>query len=364
MTALQWNNQQSAALEAVQSWLRNTKRQQVFRLFGYAGTGKTTLAKHLAETANGRVLFCAYTGKAAHVLGQKGCDGASTIHSLIYRLKGEDEDGPTFVLNEDSPVKGASLVVVDECSMVGPDLAHDLLSFGASILVLGDPAQLPPVKGAGYFTDAEPDVMLTEITRQARKSPIIEMATRVRCGEPIQYGAYGESAVLTRNQINAQAILAADQILVGRNKTRRSFNGRIRELRGLNSNEPEAGDKLVCLRNNRETGLLNGSIWWVKSLLSPEPPYELAIESDTDGASLAVECHPHGFEGRENDLKPYERMRADLFDFGYALTVHKSQGSQWDSVVLFDESASFGDNARRWLYTGITRAARTIQVVR
>ncbi|MCU0732158.1 MAG: AAA family ATPase [Hyphomonas sp.] len=161
--------QQDAALKAVAAWLRNPGRQQVFRLFGFAGTGKTTLAQHFAGGVDGPVLFGAFTGKAAHVMHKKGCRGARTIHSLIYKL---DDDQmtyePKFRLNPDSDVAGAELVIIDEVSMVGEDLGRDLLSFGTPVLVLGDPAQLPPVKGQGFFTEAEPDVMPTPTSRRCR----------------------------------------------------------------------------------------------------------------------------------------------------------------------------------------------------
>src|SRR5689334_16182935 len=106
---MQWSPKQDAALRSVADWLKGGDRQ-VFRLFGYAGTGKTTLARHIAENADGDVVFAAFTGKAAHVMRGKGCTGASTIHSLIYRMRGEDEDGPTFALNDDSAAGRAKLI--------------------------------------------------------------------------------------------------------------------------------------------------------------------------------------------------------------------------------------------------------------
>ena len=75
---------QDAALSVASAWLKTRRGgSSIFRLFGYAGTGKTTLAKHIAEGVDGKVLFAAYTGKAAGVMRSKGCHGASTIHSLI-----------------------------------------------------------------------------------------------------------------------------------------------------------------------------------------------------------------------------------------------------------------------------------------
>jgi exodeoxyribonuclease-5 len=237
--------QQDAAVLAVSRWLKAGK-PQVFRLFGYAGTGKTTLARRIAEEVDGDVLFASFTGKAAQVMRNKGCSNARTLHSLIYRPRGdkaEEETGtmqPAFSLNRTSTVAKAKLVVVDECSMVDEALGRDLLSFGTPVLVLGDPGQLPPVNagqgGGGFFTEQEPDVMLTEIHRQARENPIIALAQTVREGGRPGLGRYGTSRVVSRGDIDAEQVLAADQILVGRNRTRQLYNRRIRCAQRLSRN--------------------------------------------------------------------------------------------------------------------------------
>jgi exodeoxyribonuclease-5 len=365
-SAMQWSPQQDAALKAVSAWLR-TGTPQVFRLFGYAGTGKTTLARHIAEDVGGNVCFAAYTGKAAHVMRSKGARGASTIHSLIYRTRGEDENGPTFVLNDDSAAGKAALVVIDECSMVDEEVGRDLLSFGTPVLVLGDPAQLPPVSGGGFFTEAEPDVMLTEVHRQAADNPIIHLSMIVREGGTLDPGSYGGSSVVRRDAIAPETVLEADQVLVGRNNTRRSYNGRIRELLGREGPMPTAGDTLVCLRNDRKRGLLNGSLWHVDAVRRPRKGllrYALTPEDEGAGKPTTVSINPAFFDGTAEALPLSARRRSDEFDFGYVLTVHKAQGSQWDDVVLFDESFAFREHKSRWLYTGITRAAARITIVR
>jgi exodeoxyribonuclease-5 len=225
---MEFSPQQDAALKAVAGWLK-TGKPQIFRLFGYAGTGKTTLARHFAEHVDGQVQFAAFTGKAAQVLRSKGATNARTIHSLIYRPRGEeavsDETtgktsmSPTFSLNRQSPIARAKLVVVDECSMVDEQLGRDLLTFGTPILVLGDPAQLPPISGGGFFTEHEPDILLTEIHRQARDNPIIRLALDVREGREFMKGDYGTAQVIGREEVNQDLVLAADQVLVGTNRT-------------------------------------------------------------------------------------------------------------------------------------------------
>ncbi|PPC98073.1 MAG: ATP-binding protein, partial [Methylocystis sp.] len=210
-----WTPEQDQALTAVARWLETPGARQVFRLFGYAGTGKSTLARHLAEHVEGDVAFAAFTGKAALVMRSKGCKDARTIHSLIYRATDTETEEPSFVLNDDSAAARAKLIVVDECSMVDEELGRDLLSFGKKVLVLGDPAQLPPVKGGGFFTDAEPDVMLKEVHRQAADNPIIRLSMAIRAGESVERGVFGDTRVISRDALDPALVTGADQVLVG-----------------------------------------------------------------------------------------------------------------------------------------------------
>lgn len=362
---MDWSPQQDDALQRVAAWLRR-RSPQVFRLFGFAGTGKTTLARHFAEGLDGEVAFGAYTGKAAHVLRSKGCEGAATIHSLIYRPKAVDVEEPSFLINRDGGAAKADLIIIDECSMVDEELGRDLLSFGVPVLVLGDPAQLPPVKGGGFFTEAEPDIMLTEVHRQARDNPIIRLSLQVREGESLERGEYGESRVIGRRDIDASAVLRTDQVLVGMNRTRRLYNKRIRELMGFRDTMPAAGEKLVCLRNDKKKGLLNGGIWQIQQLREPRGGYlrlDVVPDEDSKRKAVKVKVLREFFEGADEEIPFAVRRDSDEFTYGYALTVHKSQGSQWDDVVLFDESGAFREHRQRWLYTGLTRAARRITVV-
>jgi exodeoxyribonuclease-5 len=360
-----WSPQQDAALKAVADWLRRGDRP-VFRLFGYAGTGKTTLARHIAEGVDGDVAFGAYTGKAALVLRNKGCEDASTIHSMIYRSREGDENGPQFVINRQSQAAKSDLIVIDECSMVDEELGRDLLSFGKPVLVLGDPAQLPPVKGGGFFTEAEPDVMLTEVHRQAKDNPIVHLSLKVREGGRLETGTYGESRIIRRREIDSATVMAADQVLVGLNKTRRLYNTRLRELNGYRDPMPAAGEKLVCLRNDKTKGLLNGGTWSIQALRGIRNDFirmDVVPDDDARRRSVEVAVHKAFFEGTEEEVPFALRRESDEFTYGYALTVHKAQGSQWDDLVLFDESYAFREHRSRWLYTGLTRAADKVTVV-
>ncbi|MEO1151956.1 MAG: AAA family ATPase [Pseudomonadota bacterium] len=362
---MQFSAEQDRALRAVRDWLRQGETP-VFRLFGYAGAGKTTLARHIAEHTDGDVAFAAFTGKAAYVMRGKGCPGATTIHSLIYRPTGEDdgEDGPSFTIRRDAPAAKADLIIIDECSMVDEDLGRDLLTFGTPVLVLGDPAQLPPVKGGGFFTDADPDFMLTDIHRQAADNPIIRYSMDIRAGR--ETDASGEALTfLSKRDIDPDTILECDQVLVGTNKTRRSYNGRIRELNNNTDPDPEVGEKLVCLRNNKKKGLLNGGIWEVTLKKSPRGvKSRLIVKPEEGGKPVTITVPTRFFTDGAESVPFAQRRNADEFDFGYALTVHKAQGSQWDHVVLFDESWAFREHRDRWLYTAVTRAAEKLTVVR
>ncbi|HVW92812.1 MAG TPA: AAA family ATPase [Devosia sp.] len=363
---VEWSPQQDQALQAVSRWLKDKQGDQVFRLFGWAGTGKSTLAVHLAQGVKS-VKYAAFTGKAALVMRRYGAKGASTIHSLIYSLVSDQEGEPKFALDPESEAATADLIVIDEVSMVDENLGRDLLSFGTKVLVLGDPFQLPPVQGAGFFTSAEPDIMLTEIHRQARDNPIIRMSVDIREGEYLENGRYGESKVIPRGEVDSGEVQEADQVLVGRNTTRVDYNDRLRELKGLPRHEPVVGDRLVCLRNNPVKRLLNGQIWTVAEVRKrPGGRYAMTLDADDPGirSQAKVTTHEAFFAGEEDRLSWPERRRVDEFTFGYCLTVHKAQGSQWDNVYLFDESYVFREDRRRWLYTGVTRASERITVVR
>lgn len=411
---MDWSPLQEQALSRVSRWL-DERSAPWFYLAGYAGTGKTTLARHFAESVKGGdVLFGAFTGKAALVMRQKGCEGARTLHSWLYtpseraRVKLIHMEGdlakliatpaplpdtlqgrihqltrdiealrktlnsPGFDLNPESAVKDAALVVLDECSMVDERLARDVLSFNVPVLVLGDPAQLPPVRGAGFFTSRQPDFILTEVHRQALDSPILKLATEIRNGAGLHYLADGDARVVPRGAMSLTDLACAEQVLAGKNDTRRKIIAALRGAKGFDGPYPLAGERLVCLRNNREHGLLNGLIC------------EMLEDADDDGEGTAfaggisvldednvlpylrmARWHFDAHLNGGGHVPPYwERDGIDEFDFGYCLTVHKSQGSQWDDVVLIDDGFGRTEmDRRRWLYTGVTRAARTLTVI-
>lgn len=385
--------EQESALAKVKKWLSSGSKKP-FKLFGAAGTGKSTLAKYIGDSVN-RVRFLCYTGKAAHVLQKKGCP-ATTVHSQIYTVQEKDKSelrrleeklthaegdtylklesqirklkaelsSPSFSLNPNSPIQDADLVIIDECSMVNEKMGRDLLSFKVPILVLGDCYQLPPVKGAGFFTYGTPDVLLKEVHRQAKESGILRLATDLRNGTPVWTdGYYGPDVrIVTRAQFKEEirpTIRPPTQVIVGTNETRHKANDILRAQRGLTSIVPQQGDRVICLRNNHESGLLNGAQFDVLGCwASPEDEYLRLQIKDEDGNTREVKAHREIFQRTEVNWR-YAR-EAEWFDFSDCITCHRAQGSEWEEVVVIDESRRFYSNRKKWSYTAATRAAERL----
>jgi exodeoxyribonuclease V len=384
---------QAEALRQIGAWYR-LRSAPYLTLGGYAGTGKTTLIAYLRQAlrqhdGEARVAFCAYTGKAARVLTERlreqkvprKQDTVSTIHSLIYTsADGGPSATPVWVRKASLP---HDLIIVDEASMVDEAIWNDLLSFKILILAVGDHGQLPPV-GSSFNLMKEPQIKLERIYRQAEDSPIIEVATLARREGVLPVREYGVGVrKLDRNQpetgLMVQELLESWRpdllILCGYNQTRVKLNAAIRGFRDAQSPEPQSGDYVVCLRNNRTKKIYNGMVGRVMRCV-PAPAdldlrrlwYEAEIAPDGEDYTYsgyilrqqfgAVEAH------KDAPLAP-DGERGDLWDFGYALTVHKAQGSQARRVLLFEErfAKSSEEDWRRWLYTAVTRAQAELTII-
>jgi exodeoxyribonuclease-5 len=427
MSDIQLTPKQHAAVMRIVQWFRHeTKHQQVARLFGYAGSGKSTITRHIIEALGlgngqgrgwGGVQFAAFTGKAALVMTRKGTP-ASTIHSLIYRVSEATEEEiervekelaqlkaglflmgpgelafartqiaslelrlahihePRFVLNSQSLVRDCDLIVLDEVSMVGEEMANDLLAFGKPILVLGDPGQLPPIHGEGAFTNVAPDVMLDEIHRQAGDSAILRLATLARQGLPIDYGAYDDHVwKMPRRDVSPEQMLRGGQVLCGSNMTRPGLNMSMKRAAGFAADLPTgSGEKIICLKNRHDLGLING-LFLSLSDVHHQPGNEVSFTATVhteDGQEISGPQHFWRGEYDDHIVFDRDRGRRDAYlrrslietSWGYAITVHKSQGSSWDNVILFDDG--FGRTAidrNRWLYTAITRAEKGLVIL-
>ena len=407
---------QQDAEELIKEWFLHLDTQ-IFVLCGYAGTGKTFLIDHAVKSlglvAGKSAVFVAPTGKAASVLLRSGTP-AGTVHSLIYTREEDievDENGEVIserflrFVKKESIDSSIQLIVVDETSMVSDEVLRDLLSFGVKCLFSGDPAQLPPVGGTNTLLTM-PCATLTQIVRQEEDNPIIQLASLARAGKRIPFGNYGDDVIVaSKYSLSATArrrlFMEADQIIVGTNRTRESINREIRSYLGIAASAilPVEGEKLICTLNNwgkkiDEAGnfhLVNGIIGTCRNVEEGEDGLA-RLDFKADFLDKEVEGLPFDTgifrEGRyyfgygdtayflENGalvhessflkLRKLKVRREDTvcrFEFAYAVTCHKAQGSEYDFVVVFDESRFFDDGAR-WLYTAITRAKKRLVILR
>lgn len=391
---IQLTNHQQDVLDSIIDGLRTGF--STITVSGYAGTGKTTLAVKLRSEVQKmrvgsnplrvqRVAFLTLTGKASSVLREKiggsiyNLDYIGTIHSLIYEPK-KEFDGTQWVLVGWKKRKEIDddLIVVDESSMVDEKMVNDLKSFGVPIVFFGDSFQLPPV---GAEEDSwllkDPDFKLTEVQRHALRNPIINIANQIRKDGNIKPGIYSEKVFKipwndekTKNLFHSINFDSSTIALVAKNKTRVSLNRSIRNRKGFGDILLVPGDRLVCLYNNHSSYLMNGqlgtSLWTM-----PETKGFRRISLEVDSfKNIYTTVIPTEFLNSERPNITYEdykghnkrlkkkKLNLDFFDYGYALTVHKSQGSEWDRVILFEERMGFYSDyfQARWLYTGVTRA--------
>lgn len=366
---MQLSEEQGLAVKAVKDWFKS--KRQVFELSGAAGTGKTTLAKHITEELGligNEVLYCAFTGKAALVLSQKGCTPSSTVHGAIYKATQSEHTGIwSFSLyTQGLKELGVKLVVLDEAPMLGADIAQDLLECGVKVLALGDRHQLPPVDGEAFFGVSEPDFLLTEIHRQAADNPIIALATLVRNGGTLKVGDYGSSRVIKAKKFDSAEMLNADITLCGRNDTRQHFNNLYRIATGMKQYgwEPQPTERLICLRNNKDRGFLNGQMFTVEDQQSDGKDVTCLLKPIDYPETPAVKISTpiEYFKGEDAQLDWRVKKSVDEFSYGWVVSCHKFQGSQAQHVLILDQSQVFREHRARWLYTALTRASEKITV--
>lgn len=418
MEKVRLTEDQENAKNLICDWFLHSQCQ-VFVLGGYAGTGKTFLVNHvvtevLGLTAGEEAAFVSPTGKAASVLIKSGTV-ATTVHGLIYYMEKEEmetdengeivKNGRLVFHRRESIGDKIKLIVADETSMINEEMLNDLLSFGVKCLFCGDDAQLPPVNGSCPLLET-PSYILKEIVRQEKDNPIVEVATMAREGRVIPYGNYGDKVVvLPRYKFygaeRERLMQKADQIICGMNRTRAELNRELRRYKKIppSAELPTDGEKVICTYNNWEKPLdkeekfhlVNGIIGEAREIkegidalatmcFTPDflddfvkVPFDTAIF--TDGAYL------HGYNDRAVILSDgtavHEMNKAVLrrakavadepicrFEFAYAITCHKAQGSEFDFVIVFDESRAFGEERNKWLYTAITRAKDKLLIVR
>ena len=376
---------------------RHKSREKYTVISGYAGTGKSTLVRFIIDALDvdeDKVAYATYTGKAAEVLRKKGNPNAMTLHRLLYDSIPRQGGGfiriPKKQLDYD-------IVVVDEVSMVPKTMVDMLLAHRVYILFLGDPGQLPQIdkKEAHNLLD-RPHVFLDEVMRQAAESEIIQLTMKIRNGEDIPFMHGKEVIVAPKAELVTGHLTWADIIICATNKTRHNMNRQKRELLGY-SGVLQTGERIIVKRNYWEdcdedgNALVNGTVGTVAN------PYESFVripsyvkndrrdlpligciftpdggksfdtfEIDKDYLLKEEPCVDWRVSYQLGKLKPkIGDILPKQATYGYALTCHAAQGSEFDKVLVIEESFPFDKvEHQRWLYTAATRASDKLVLVR
>ena len=352
---MKYNNKQETAIRMAKEWF-NFPVNAVFTIGGYAGTGKTTVAKGIIDSLGvkpekGAVV--AFTGKAANGMASKGMTGAKRIHSLIYHPKELPDGGVIFRKKPKKALRGLKLIVLDEASMVGKKIFQDLMSYDIPILALGDPGQLPPVSSLRTGLLDHPDVLLEEIMRQDAGSGIVRFAEAVRNGHvPV--------ASVAANDAAFAKIVTKSQIICGKNATRIGINRYAKtSVFDKNPDKFEKGDKVICLENNFQCSaesnvgkltLVNGLSGIMASDIMKNADEHQDFYLEVPELDACFDA-PFGYQ-------KFSEVPLPNFDFAYATTCHKSQGSEYDNLTVLDEPV--GAKAAQWRYTAITRAKKQL----
>lgn len=379
---------QEKALKDILVWYQKDRFVMPYvTLGGYAGTGKTTLIARLRKELqkldkNLEVGFASFTGKAARVLKNKlkeeqtvfPKDTVGTIHSLIYSPVVNDEEEiigwkPKEKIEPD-------LIIIDEASMVDQMIWNHLLAYKVPIIVVGDHGQLPPIRG-NFNLMQKPFLKLEEIHRQAKKNPIIELSIQAREKGYIEPGKYSAKVrkfspkdLDGRDEIQERLASYDPEtlILCGYNTTRKKLNQFIRTAKGFESPAPEGGDRVICLRNNHKQNIYNGMLGTIVNIETRDKDWylaKIAMDGEEENYKGLISTAQFGADSALNFTNKRSLIMAgDLFDFGYALTVHKAQGSQSKKVILFEErfKQMTDDDWKRWLYTAVTRAEEELYI--
>ena len=382
MNDIVFNEGQEAAISKAVTWFKKTqdRRERVkkyFFLAGYAGTGKTSVARAIADLCAppSRVVYIAPTGKAASRLRAKGCYGAKTLHKFLYNFVGDLAGKPEFVMKgslEETPL----LIVLDEASMVGKRDFNNLLSLNIPILALGDLGQLEPVDDESYFVPENCDFNLEKIERNGGN--ITRASFYVRTGGRLPCREYDDVKVRDGMVpgVEIKKHTAEDSvILCSYNSTRQHMNFKARAMLGLSGMKlPQPGEKLVCTFNQHTYNIMNGE-QVIFHKFSEIPPADLQPGEDpefikmihftslTNEVDGVAKCNLGCFLCYDEADKAAQMEMSGGWDFGYALTIHKSQGSEWDNVLIIEEFLK-GASYEKLMYTGITRAIKHVTLYR
>jgi len=376
---------------------RHKNKERYTVISGYAGAGKTTLVQYIIQALDvdeDKVAYAAFTGKAADVLKKKGNKNAMTLHRLLY--DSFPRPGGGFIRVPKKKLD-YTIIVVDEVSMVPKSMIDLLMSFKVYILFLGDPFQLPQIdKNETHDLLEKPHIFLDEIMRQAQESEIIRLTMQIREGKPIEYIKGEEVYVIPKKDLVTGHLLWADQIICAKNITRHNINNQMRQLLGFNG-VLQTGEKIIIKRNywdlfNDEGDVLvNGTVGKVDNPFESFVRIPAYIKNNRrDLPTIIANFTPDGgetFESLDIDkdfllteepcvdwrvaykIGQLKNKIGDILPkqatYGYALTCHAAQGSEWDKVLVIEENFPFDKlEHARWLYTAATRASDKLVIMR
>lgn len=381
--------------------LKESKKGRVAILGGFAGTGKTTLLKTIAEEIGTPVVITP-TGKAAARVKEASGLGAMTAHRWMYRPREDVNTGNVDYerLDPQQLSKGeCGVLVIEEASMISRDLWEDIydnaLILDLKILCIGDPFQLPPVEDQSTgFSLLDPNagiaseyVLMTEVLRQAQESPVIRASMEIRAGNHMAALSMLPQ-VRSRDFVEAGARVQArgGVVICYRNDTRHWANEGIRELRRLPPGDVLSDEPILVLKNNYKLNVFNGethrfSSWFERPMgkhhvydrwkkLREETTLGVGTFRTDDGQEftgvvLFEELFGRlkvGFSAMDNTADiVHPGLPVVHANFGYTMTAHKAQGSEWNEVLVAWEPSlrfwgDFRDSSLRWLYTAVTRA--------
>lgn len=373
-------------------------KEKFIVISGYAGSGKSTLVRFIIEALEipeEEICYCAFTGKAAEVLRKKGNPNSLTLHKLLYENYPR-KDG-TFYRRPKLSLE-YKVVVVDEISMAPKEMIDLLLKFPVFCIFLGDPFQLPPIcKDTDNGLLEHPDVFLDEIMRQAAESEIIQLTMKIRNHQPISYFKGKEVMVIPKSELLTGHLTWADMIICGTNNQRLTTNKEMRKILGYEK-DIEEGEKVIVKRNYWDClnfdfePLVNGSVGYINNIRESYaviPKYIKNLDNyfiESFNANFRPEVgsiYPEfKFDKRflieeVSDITPqieYQIRRNTFLEipdiplrmtYGYAITCHSAQGSQWDKVLVLEEKFPYDkEEHARWLYTACTRPAQKLVLVR
>jgi len=347
-------------LEQIKTWYEK-EPERIFIISGYAGCGKTTLARTIPELLKlNYYVFLTPTGIAASILSKE----AKTIHSYLY-ITTEDPVTKELVFRKRHQYEfEEDLIIVDEISMVNEELLADLKMLDIPIVGLGDPQQLPPVNGQSTILE-KPDVFLTKVWRN--DGGILDLATDIRNHIPLKIKY--ENVEFRRSIFFDLKMLNESSIVICRyNKTRRKLNVDIREKVYGRSQILQIKDKIMILQNDKDTGLMNGSIVEVYDIKFIDGDILKLTIKTFEGQLINILAgfwvikgleRPKGFTHIKDERG--RKIRIFDIDYAYAITCHKSQGSEFESVFVMREGRNF-DDWDKWFYTAVTRARKKLYI--